>query len=36
MGTYSATDIEFIKSSILRHVEYTFCKNRFTMTKDHC
>ena len=36
MGTYSATDIEFIQRSIVRHVEYTLCKNRFTMAKDHC
>ena len=36
MGTYSATFIEFIQRSILRNVEYTLCKNCFTMTKDHC
>jgi len=36
MGTYSPTDIDFIQRSIVRHAEYTLCKNRFTMTKDHC
>ena len=36
MGKYSATDIDSIQRSIIRHVEYTLCKNRFTMAKDHC
>lgn len=36
MARYQPIDLESIQSSIVRHVEFTLCKNRFNFGNTHC
>lgn len=33
---YTSCDIDSIQSSIVRHLEYTLAKNRYTFCQKHC